>query len=121
MARGVGAGRVAALFDVAGKLLLVTALAAPIVDVLQGHYEEAAVSAVGAGLAAVGAFVPGPIGWAALTIGAVITIVSVAGSQASGAPPRRIVPREDNPGHHNYPIYVDHAGVPRAHPMHDTP
>lgn len=116
VARAAGAGRLAAVLDGTGKLLLVTAVAAPVVDALQGQWDEAAGSTVTAGLAVVGATVSGPVGWAALAFGGLITIVSLVGSQRD-SPWRPAAPADENPGWRGYRHYADEAGVPMYPPL----
>ncbi len=117
VANAVGAGRIAAVLDGTGKLLLVAAVAAPAIDVLQGQWEEAAVSAVGAGLAIVGTFVSGPIGWAAIGVGGIITIASLTGKPEDRAP--TAAPSAGCASPPDFPASATAAEEPRRTPIGD--
>ena len=62
----------------------------------------------------IGAFAPGPVGWAAGGFSLVLTLVFALGRQ-DGPPPARTYPTDrENPGGSHYVHYVNGAGVPVA-------
>lgn len=87
VANAVSAGRIAAVLDGTGKLLLVTAVTAPVVDAVQGEWGDAAVSTVTAGLSVYGAISASALAAPAIALAGLITIVTFAATSPGSRSP----------------------------------